>query len=199
MHRKFLLLFLFLAALLTLSTGCSRHEYSGTVLEPPKQIIDFTIKQADGSDFTLSDYQGKLVVVYFGYTFCPDVCPATLFQLQKTMENLGSDASQVQVVMVTVDPKRDTPEQIQGYVTHFNESFIGLSPEKDVELEQLAFQFGVFYEYEDTSEESATEYLVTHTATLFLLDRESRLREIIPFGVSAEEITADIQQGLKDW
>ncbi len=198
--REYHTRWLFAAALLLAAlgmAGCLPYEYKGTVLDPPKPLDDFTLPTADGGTFRLSDQQGQLVLVYFGYTYCPDVCPATMYQVGRVAEQLGEDAEQVQVVMVTVDPARDTPEQLDRYVKNFNPTFVGLRTDDTGQLDAVLAQFGAYYVIEDPQEDSASGYLVTHTASLFLVDGQNALREVFTYGTPAEDIAADIRQMLK--
>jgi protein SCO1/2 len=176
--------------------GCGPHQFSGAILDPPKPAQDFSLPSTDGSTFTLSDYQGQIVMVYFGYTFCPDVCPTTMYQVSRMMELLGSKADDVQVVMVTVDPERDTIEQLGRYVKNFDETFIGLRTTDLDQLDTIMADFGATYQIEE--EDSAGGYLISHTAAIFVLDREGRTREIIPYGTQAEEMADDLRQLLKE-
>ncbi len=187
---------LLLAALA--AAGCTPYQYKGTVLDPPKPLEDFSLPAADGGTFRLSDQQGRLVLVYFGYTYCPDVCPATMYQVGQAMAQLGEDADRVQVAMVTVDPARDTPEQLDRYVKNFDPAFVGLRTDDAAELDALLADFGAFYQIEDEPEGSASGYLVTHTASLFLVDSQAMvLREVFTYGTPAEDIAADLRQMLK--
>ena len=92
------------------------YQFNGLVLQSPKSAADFTLTAAGDKPVSLSDYRGKLVVLYFGYTFCPDVCPTTLAEVTKAVQKLGKKAEDVQVIMVTVDPERDTPERLAEYM-----------------------------------------------------------------------------------
>ncbi|MCC6905385.1 MAG: SCO family protein, partial [Anaerolineae bacterium] len=164
-----------------LLAGCQPYQYTGAVLEPPKEIADFTLPATSGDTFTLSDYQGKLVLLYFGYTYCPDVCPATLFQIRQAYEALGDQAEDVQVVMITVDPQRDTPEQFGRYIANIHPSFVGLSTTDEALLQQIAADFGVYFELEPPDPETGG-YVVNHTASVFLIDRQSRMLEVFMYG-----------------
>lgn len=187
-------LFLLLGALLV--GGCRAHEYAGTVLEPPKPLEDFSLPDASGGTFRLSDYRGRFVLVYFGYTFCPDICPATLLEARDALRALGEDAGQVQVVMVSVDPERDTPAHLSQYLANFDPSFTGLRTTDPDALEAVLADFGAHYEREEPA--GGGSYLVTHTASLFLVDREGRLREVFGYGTPGEAIAADLRQLMRE-
>lgn len=188
-----------LAALLLVVTGlaaCQPHQATGAVIDPPKPMNDFSLDRADGGTFQLSDYSGQYVLVYFGYTYCPDVCPTTLFQTKRAFEVLGDDASRVQFVMVTVDPARDSAEQLSKYVANFNPQFIGLRTDDPAVLDPILADFGAFYEI-DPAEDSAADYLVSHTASMFLVNPSGELVEIFSYGTTGDEIASDIQHLLK--
>jgi len=191
-------LFLLLGLVMLAGVGCGPHQFSGALLDPPKPTNDFSLPATDGSTFTLSDYQGQIVLIYFGYTFCPDVCPTTMYQLSRMMEQLGNKADDIQVVMVTVDPERDTIEQLGRYVTNFNELFIGLRTTDLDQLDTIMADFGAYYQIEEEEESSATGYLISHTAAIFVIDRQGRTREIFPYGTQAEEMAKDLRQLLKE-
>ena len=95
------------------------HTFHGTLLQSPSEAQDFTLTSHTGQNVSLSDFRGKLTLLYFGYTFCPDVCPATLAEVSGAMDLLGDDATDVQLIMVSVDPERDTPAKLAEYVNHF--------------------------------------------------------------------------------
>ncbi len=196
MSRRLIFLLVPLGMLLLAMTGCQPYEFKGAVLEPPKAISDFSLPAHDGSEFRLSDYEDRIVLIYFGYTSCPDVCPATLYQVKQAMEVLGDRAEQVQFVMITVDPERDTPERLADYLHNFNETFIGLRTTDLARLDEVLSQFGASYIIEEP-ESGQTEYSVTHTASVFLLDRGLLLREIFPYGTPGEDMASDIQHILK--
>ncbi len=169
------------------------HTFYGTVLQSPDTAPDFELQTAMGS-VTLEDFRGKMVLLYFGYTFCPDVCPATLAEFSNALEMLGEKANDIQLIMITVDPWRDTPEMLRDYVTHFHPSFLGATGSEE-EIAQVATMYGVFFEKHEGTE--ATGYLVDHTATVMVIDQEGYLKLIFPFGAPAEEIAEDLDYLLK--
>jgi protein SCO1/2 len=121
------------------------YTFHGTVLQSPQPAPDFELAASHGQKVSLKDFEGKLVILYFGYTFCPDVCPATLSELRGALEILAKDAKDVQVIMVSVDPQRDTPELTAEYMTHFHPSFLGVTGTPK-EIAQVAALYGIFYE-----------------------------------------------------
>ncbi len=170
------------------------HTFHGTVIQSPEPSFDFKLTGKDG-DVSLSDYRGKLVLIYFGYTFCPDICPATLANVGQALRNLGEDkASEVQTIMVSLDPERDTPQKLAEYVTHFHPSFIGITGTEQ-DIAQVTSLYGIFYQVQPGSD--ATGYLIDHTATLLVLDREGYLKLVFPFGVTVDEIADDLEYMLR--
>ena len=147
---------------------------------------------ADGT-VRMSDFAGKVVVVYFGYTFCPDVCPATLNKLAESVALLDDKADDVQVIMVSVDPARDTPEILDEYVTYFHPSFLGVTGD-EATVNRVATLYGVVYQ--EAAGTEATGYTIDHTSTVILVDREGYLKLVLPFEGSAEQIAADIDYFL---
>jgi protein SCO1/2 len=135
------------------------------------------------------------VLLFFGYTSCPDVCPTTLATWRQVYESLGGDADRVRFVFVTVDPERDTTERLGMHVDAFQPDFVGLTGSQE-DLEAVYEIFDVFYE-KDTSSQSALGYLVSHTATTFVLDPEGRWRLRESYGTLVEDLVHDIQQLLE--
>lgn len=180
-----------LAVLMLSVTACQPYQYAGTVLGPPTPLDDFTLPTADGGTFRLSDYRGQKVLVYFGYTSCPDICPTTVLEVRKAVEALGDEAQNVQFVMISVDPARDTPERLQQYMTNFHPSFIGLRTDDEQALDAVLQEFGAYYEIPEQDDEE--NYLVNHTAALFLVDESGGLREVFSYGVTGEQIAEDIR------
>jgi protein SCO1/2 len=170
------------------------YEYHGLVLQSPKPAADFTLVAAGDKPINLSDYRGKLVVLYFGYTFCPDVCPTTLAEITKAVQKLGKKAEDVQVIMVTVDPERDTPERLAEYMDFFNPSFVGLSGTPE-QIAAAATPYGIYYQKHEGT--AATGYLVDHTATTNMLDREGRVKLVWPYGTDGDAMAADLAHMLK--
>jgi protein SCO1/2 len=170
-------------------------EWHGMVIQSNQPVTNFTLTSSDGEPVSLIDFRGKVVMLYFGYTFCPDVCPATMIELSDAMETLGEQSEDVQVVMITLDPERDTPEVMQNYVTHFNESFMGLTGTPE-ELIAVTAPMGIFYERHEGS--SASGYLIDHTATVAVLDKEGKLRLVYPFGITGAEMAADLKYLVRE-
>ena len=169
------------------------HTFHGTVIQSPEPSFDFTLTGVNG-DVSLSDFRGKMVLLYFGYTFCPDICPATLANVGQALRDLGTKAEDIQVIMVSVDPERDTPEKLAKYVAQFHPSFVGITGSQE-ELDKVASLYGIFYQKTEGS--NATGYLIDHTATLLVLDRDGYLKLVFPFGVTSDEIADDLKYMLR--
>jgi len=170
------------------------YVFHGMVTQSPQPAPDFTLTSHMGQPVSLSDFSGQLVLLYFGYATCPDVCPTTLAELHRARLALGKSADQVQVLMITVDPERDTVAVLADYIPHFDPTFIGLTGTPD-QIAEVATYYGIFYERQES--DSALGYLVDHTATVMLIDRQGYLRVVFPFGTSAEDIAADLAYMLK--
>ncbi len=170
------------------------YTFHGMVMQSPERAANFTLTSHMGQPISLNDFKGQLVMLYFGYTTCPDVCPTTLAELKQARQLLGKRSDEVQVLMVTVDPERDTVPILADYMTHFDPSFIGLTGTPE-EIAEIATYYGIFYERKES--ESALGYLVDHTATVMVVDREGYLRMIYPYGTKFEDIAADLDYMLK--
>lgn len=170
------------------------YTFHGTVISPPLPVSDFALQTANNETFRLSDAKGKVVLLFFGYTSCPDVCPITLATFKQVYEQLGDDAQKVRFLMITADPARDTPEKVAAYVTRFNPEFIGLSGNLS-DLQPIWDELGVFVEKQDTG--SAAGYLVSHTASVYVLDPNGRLLMTFPYGTTAMDMGYDLMQLLK--
>lgn len=190
-----------LAGWLTIQLATGRlsfgpYEYRGIVMPDPEPASDFTLTTHNGESIRLTDFRDKVVLLYFGYTYCPDVCPTTLSSLAQALDELKQkDKEQIQVLMVSVDPERDTPETLADYLPHFDPAFLGLTGTEE-EVATAAESFGIFYQKGPGSVESG--YLVDHTATVSVLDKDGRLRLLFSFGTPAEDIAADLRHLLKD-
>lgn len=170
--------------------------FRGTVYtEPYPPAPEIELTRDNGTSFRLSEMRGKIVLLFFGYTSCPDVCPTTMAELKTALDEIGEeDAKNVTVVFVTVDPERDTPQRVQEYVNHFNDEFVGLSgPEP--ELSQIWDHYGVFRQVVEGT--SAAGYLVDHTARVTLIDQEGHLRVSYSFETPVEDVVHDLKLLLK--
>jgi protein SCO1/2 len=170
------------------------YSFHGTVIDPPFPVPNFSLVTANGESFRLSDQKGKIVLLFFGYTSCPDVCPITLATFKQVHEQLGDDAQKVRFVMITADPDRDTPDRVAEYAARFNSDFIGLSGSQ-ADLERVWKLLGVFVEKQDSG--SAAGYLVSHTASVYVIDHNGSLLMTLPYGTSAIDMADDLTALLK--
>lgn len=160
---------------------------------PPAPEID--LRRENGDSFRLSQMRGNIVLLFFGYTSCPDVCPTTMAEMKSALGKIGAEkARNVKVVFVTVDPARDTPERAQEYVDHFNSEFIGLSG-TEAELQATWNDYGVFRQIVQGT--SAAGYLVDHTARVTLIDQAGNLRVSYGFDTPVDNIVHDLKLLLK--
>lgn len=171
--------------------GAPRANLRGGRIEPPKPAPDFTLTDYDGNPFTLNSTRGQVVLVYFGYTSCPDVCPMTMADIAGALDDLGPAARDVRVVFVTVDPERDTLQVLKRYVPAFNPDFIGVrgTPE---ETKAVADRYGAKFS-KTLLPNSALGYAMDHSAFIYVVDRQGLLRELMPFGTAREDITNDLE------
>jgi protein SCO1/2 len=155
---------------------------------------DFALADHAGKPRTLADFRGKVVVLFFGYTQCPDVCPTTLSALAEAMRHLGPDAAQVQVLFVTIDPARDTAELLSHYVTAFDPSFLGLWGDADATA-RTAKEFKILYQKQPGR--TPETYTMDHSAGTFVFDGEGRLRLYVGHGQDAEFFAHDIRELMR--
>ncbi len=183
-----------LAALLAL-TACGKSQLRGGVLEPPAKAPEMVLTDHNGQPYQLSAQEGKVVLLFFGYTSCPDVCPTTLAEMARTARELGEDASGVQVAFVSVDPN-DTPQKLAQYVKLFNPNFIGLTG-SEIELQRAMKSFEVKSARRDTPG-SGVGYSIDHSAFTYVIDKQGRLRELINYGSPVDDVINDVRMLLSE-
>ncbi len=142
-----------------------------------------------GDMVSLTDFEGQVVALFFGYTYCPDICPTSLARLARAQDMLGEDGDQIQVVMITVDPDRDTRAVLDRYVTHFDESFIGLRGSLE-DIDRVATVYGVYFEAVETT--SAVGYLVNHTASVIVIDKNGDWKLVLSFNLTDKQVASDL-------
>jgi protein SCO1 len=150
---------------------------------------DFKLTDPSGAQRTLADFRGKVVVIFFGYTQCPDACPTTLSELASVMQTLGTDAARVQVLFVTIDPERDTAALLAQYVPAFNPTFLGLRGDAQATAD-VAKEFKVLYQKQPGT--TPGNYSMDHSAGTFIFDPEGRLRVYVSYGQPPEVFAHDI-------
>ncbi len=156
---------------------------------------ELKLTDADGQPRTLADFKGKVVVVFFGYTQCPDVCPTTLAELATVKKALGADGARVQGVFVSVDPERDTAELLKAYVANFGSDFVALRGDAE-QTKAAAKHFKVFFN--KVAGATPTSYTVDHTAGSYIFDTQGRVRLFTRYGSGAEALTADLKALLAE-
>mgnify|MGYP001176888858 CR=1 FL=1 len=165
-----------------------------SVYDPPKTIQDFTMPASTGETVSLSDFRGKLVLISFGYTRCPDVCPVNMLEFRQVKQFLAERADNVVFLFVSVDGERDNPDLLRDYLARYDPSFIGLSG-TDTELNPIKDDYGLYYARIENPR-APNDYMVDHTASRFLVDGEGRLIRIYSFTTDARVMARDIVRVL---
>ena len=154
----------------------------------------FSLIDQNGQQRSLKDFSGKVVVVFFGFTQCPDVCPTTMVELAQIKKSLGADGDKLQVVLISVDPERDTPEILKAYMTNFDPSFLALRPTLP-ELAAVANEFKIYYKKVEGS--APGSYSMDHTAGSYVFDGKGRIRLFTRYGSDTDLLVSDIRQLIK--
>jgi len=183
-----------LAALLLVACEAGGPKFRASDVTGASFGRDFALQDPDGRQRTLADFRGKAVVVFFGYTQCPDVCPTTLAALAEAMKKLGNDADRVQVLFITVDPERDTPALLKQYVPAFDPRFLGLRGDADATA-RTAKEFKVLYEKVPGT--TPGSYTMDHSAGSFVFDPQGRLRLYVAHGQDADVFAHDLRELLR--
>jgi len=187
-------------SLLTLA-GCDRFSlgskaptFNSTDITGAEFARRLELPDVDGQPRTLADWKGKVTVVFFGYTQCPDVCPTTMADLAAIRKSLGADGDKLQSVFVTIDPERDTPEVLKAYVANFGPGFTALRGTPD-QTAAAAKEFKVFYA--KVPGRNGGSYTMDHSAASFVFDPAGRVRLYVPYGGDSKKFAADLQQLVK--
>jgi len=186
--------FLLLAALVALVVGCQEHAgqaFNSVDITGANYARDFALTDHNGNKRTLADFRGKVVLMFFGYTQCPDVCPTTMADMAQVKAKLGGAGDKVQVLFVTVDPERDTQQLLAQYVPSFDRSFVGLYGSAD-DIARTAKEFKVIYQ--KVPGKTPTSYSVDHTAGSYVFDPQGRLRLFVKHSQSIDSIAADLKR-----
>ena len=185
------------SATASLLSGCFDNKPSFTSIDVTgaEYAKDFSLTDHNGKTRTLKDFAGKVVVVFFGYTQCPDVCPTSMAELADIRKKLGKDGERLQGIFVTVDPERDTPEVLKAYMTNFDPTFLALRASSPDQLAALAKDFKVYYKKVDGS--TATSYTMDHSAGSYVFDTRGKLRLFTRYGSGATALAGDIRELLK--
>jgi protein SCO1/2 len=188
--RTYHMLFMQFFLITLILSGCTSYAFKAATIEPPDQAYNFALTDQNEKEFTLSQVKGKVALLFFGYTNCPDVCPATLSDLQIVLKRLGTNATNVAVLFVTVDPERDTPERLRRFVSLYDPATIALTGTSD-ELTAVYKAYGAGAQRRDTPE-SALVYMMDHTSTITVIDKQGQRRLLIGFGTPIDDIVSDI-------
>ena len=181
---RLLLLLLFTAAV----SATDEAALKAGVFSPPRQAPDFSLSGSNGSELKLRSYRGKVVVLAFGFTSCPDVCPITLATLAQARKKLGAEGNELQVVYITVDPERDDAERMRTYLASFDPTFIGGTGTAE-RLAAVRKEYGI----NATRQALGTSYLYAHSSFTYLIDREGKLRALMPYRHSADDYVHDLR------
>ena len=193
MNRKYLvvamvlLLVLVIIALVYAYVNSNSNSFHGSLISPPKPVADFTLTNQTLSNTKLSDFRGKYVLLFFGFTNCTEECPLTMGFLKQMHDRLGSQADRTQVMMITTDPTKDTPQALGSFLSHFDPSFIGLTSSLNV-LQNIWAEYGV----------TVMDEGETHTSYVYLIDPQGNLIATYPLLENADGITADLKHLLSE-
>jgi protein SCO1/2 len=186
-----------LAAAATLMLGaCSpdKPQFRSIDVTGADYARDFKLADHNGQQRTLADFRGKVVVIFFGFAQCPDVCPTAMAELAEVKRLLGADAGKLQGLFVTLDPERDTPEVLKAYMGNFDPAFLALRPETQ-ELPDLAKHFKIFYKKNEGK--TAGSYTLDHTAASYVFDPQGRVRLYTRHGMGPAALSEDLKILLK--
>ena len=171
------------------------YAYQGSLIEPALSAAEIESFDQNGNLFRLSEQRGKVVLLTFGYTNCPDVCPTTLAKFKQIKNQLGEQADHTRFVLITVDPERDTPERIQLYLDQFDPSFIGISGDRS-DLVPIWQNYFVYQAERDAG--SAAGYMVDHTSRIYAIDKNGNLRLTYPIEIGQDAILADVRHLIQE-
>ncbi len=176
--------------------GCTeaKPSFNAVDLTGADYAKDFSLKDADGKVRTLADFKGKVIVLFFGYAQCPDVCPTTMTEMAQVKQQLGADGDKLQVLFITVDPARDTSEVMKAYMGAFDPAFVALIPTPE-QLAATAKDYKAYYKKNEGS--TPTSYSMDHSAASYVYDTQGRLRLYVRYGAGVAPMVADIKTLLK--
>ena len=181
-------------ALLLLGCSPDKPNFQSIDLTGADYALGFSLPDAKGQTRSLADFKGKVVMVFFGFTQCPDFCPTTMSEMAQVKQNLGAQGDKMQAIFITLDPERDTPELLQTYMGNFDPSFVALIPAL-ADLPALAKDFKIYFKKVEGAKPA--NYTLDHSAGTYIYDTEGRLRLYARYGMGVPALSADIQQLLK--
>lgn len=167
------------------------QSFVGTDISSAHMDTSFKLRDFNGRLRTLEDFRGKVVVLFFGFTHCPDICPTTMTDLKKTMNLLKEKASDIQVIFITLDPARDTEDVLKKFIPTFNSSFLGLTGSES-EIDKVTTQFKIFYK--KVNDGSKAGYTIDHSAGLYVIDKNGSIKLHINNGEKPEDIASDLEK-----
>lgn len=173
------------------ATQSDADQLRGAVINPPRSLSDFALMSTTGEPFSFSDHQGEILLIYFGYRACPDFCPTTFAELKQVYKELDEPNDKLKILFVTLDPERDTLENLTLYTQAFHDDFIGLRDDGEA-LQQLMKEFGVVAERRQLGD-SSLSYLIDHTASVFLVGTDGRLQAQYLYGTDYRDIVHDVR------
>lgn len=200
MLRKYFLYFslatlLSLGAILGTEVFARPYVFQGSLIDPAVPAQDFTLIDQYGQPFELGDQRGKVILMFFGYTHCPDVCPLTLADFKQIKSRLGEAAEHVRFVFITVDPGRDTRERIKEYLSNFDPEIVGLTGEGHA-LEHVWQDYGVYQAHDEPDDHDNDS--VEHSTRVYAIDKRGNLRVTYPFGMEREKIYQDVYHLVRE-
>jgi protein SCO1/2 len=177
-------------------TGCADKKvaFNSVDITGANYAQGFSLPDTEGKTRTLKDFAGKVVVVFFGFTQCPDICPTTLAEVSAVKKAMGADGDKLQAVFITIDPEHDSAAVLKSYVANFDPTFVALRAETPEALAAVAKDFKIYYK--KTEGKSATAYSMDHTAASYVFDPKGRIRLFTRYGSGLEALTADVKQLL---
>ena len=190
--NRALVMLLPLLCLTALASAADDASLIAGVFSPPRAAPDFSLRGSDGNELKLSHYLAKVVILEFGFTSCPDVCPTTLAALARARKQLGPEGNDVQIVYITVDPERDDAERLRKYLAAFDPTFIGGTGTAE-QLAAVRREYGIAA----TRTNSSTSYAFSHSSYTYLIDREGKLRALMPYGHTPDDYVHDVGILLK--
>ena len=179
-----------------LISGCSeqKFQFKGVDITGADYAKDFSLSDHNGRTRTMADFRGRVVVVFFGYTQCPDVCPTTMAEMAEVKKQLGKDGEKLQALFISIDPERDTPEVLKAYMENFDPGFLALRPAPD-KLAELARHFKIYAKKVDGK--TPTSYTMDHSAGSYVFDTQGRVRLFVRYGSGPAALVSDLQLLLK--
>ena len=183
--------YLLFLALIFFLFSCSKGpdlKFNGSDITEARLNSSFELTSHLGKSTKIKDFEGKVVAIFFGFTYCPDICPTTMYELKAIKDSLGDDGDKLQVVFVSLDPERDTIKLMESYIPSFDSSFIGLTGSGD-NIKKIASQYKIFYQKVGKGK----NYTIDHSSAIYLIDKKGSIRVRHPYGSSQEMIISDIR------